>query len=239
MITKTETKETTIEPASSETQDSRTWDLDALNEKYLKLTPQQRIAELYNDFDKVLLTSSFGTTSALLLHMFYSQGVKEKVHFIDTTYHFKETLKYRDSLRELMGLQIEDVKPERWKNELTYKSELWRKDQNLCCSINKVEPLETIKKDFQVWVSGLMGWQNDHRQSLKVFEEKNGIIKFYPLIDLEEKEAESYFETHDLPVHPLKPLGYESIGCKHCTIKGAKRQGRWADSRKTECGLHT
>lgn len=215
-------------------------DLDALNEKYTSLTPADRIKELYNDFDKVLLTSSFGTTAVYLLHLFYNQDIREKIHFIDTTYHFEETLNYKTKLTGLLHLDVVDVKPEAWKNEMTAKSRIWESHPDLCCSINKVEPLEQVKKGQSLWVSGLMNWQTDHRKDLKIFEykEASNLIKFYPILDVSEKDALAYIEQYQLPMHPLKPLGYESIGCKHCTVKGKSREGRWTGKMKTECGLH-
>ncbi|MDX2304738.1 MAG: phosphoadenylyl-sulfate reductase [Microscillaceae bacterium] len=211
-----------------------------LNEKYLPLTPAERIRELFAEFDSkdILLTSSFGTTAVYLLHLIYDQGIQHPVHFINTQYHFDETLQYIHQLKGLLNLDVVDVKPEDWKNDMTTKSELWKTHPDLCCSINKVEPLEALKKNYKIWISGLMNWQNDNRSQKKIFEFKDGLLKFYPIIDVLEAEANDYLEVHQLPVHPLKPLGYESIGCKHCTVKGKSREGRWAGLAKTECGLH-
>ena len=107
-----------------------------------------------------------------------------------------------------------------------------------CCSINKVEPLEEIKQDYDIWASGLMSWQTEHRSSLDIFEERNGIIKFYPLIDVSKEQRDNYIREHRLPFHPLVAKGYASIGCAHCTVPGDDRSGRWNNSPKTECGLH-
>ena len=83
-----------------------------------------------------------------------------------------------------------------------------------------------------------MRWQTEHRSSLDIFEERNGIIKFYPLIDITREERDDYIKTHDLPFHPLVAKGFMSIGCTHCTVPGQDRSGRWNNSPKTECGLH-
>lgn len=213
-------------------------DIKLLNEKYKKLSPEERIKELYNDFDNILLSSSFGTTAVFQLYLFYKAGVKQPVHFIDTTYHFEETLKYRDELTKLFDLEVINVMPDEKDNKYSLEAELWRYDPDECCSINKVKPFENVKAQFDLWVSGLMSWQSSHRENLNIFEEKNGLIKFYPILDVTEEEAQRVIEENNLPIHPLKPLGYESIGCKHCTLKGKKRKGRWAQTVKTECGLH-
>lgn len=212
--------------------------LEELNKKYLLLSPEARIQELYKDFGKVLFTSSFGTTSAFLLHLFHKVKPNETVYFLDTTYHFNETLEYKETLTKLLNLKVIDVQPEEWKNNFTNQDKTWNSDPDLCCSINKVEPIEKIKVNFDVWVSGLMASQNTFRQNLKVFEEKDEIIKFYPLIDQSEKIAQEYIKNNSLPEHPLLSQGYSSVGCFHCTVAGKGRSGRWVNKSKTECGLH-
>jgi phosphoadenosine phosphosulfate reductase len=213
-------------------------DLAELNAKYLPLSPEQRVAELFCDFSSVLFTSSFGTTSAILLHLFNKARPEQPVYFLDTTYHFAETLEYKDKLTELLGLKVVTIKPEEWKNKFTREDQTWSKDPDLCCSINKVEPLEKIKGEYEVWVSGLMSSQNAYRKKMNIFEEKEGIIKFYPLIDFTEADAKKYIEEHHLPAHPLLAHGFSSVGCIHCTVKGRGREGRWVNRSKTECGLH-
>ena len=214
--------------------------IDELNIKYKNLTPQQRIAELYKDFDvnKILYTSSFGTTAALLLKMIPDINPDQKTFFLDTTYHFQETIDYKNKLKEQLNLNITEVLPEAWKNEFTKTDTTWTKDADLCCSINKVEPMDRLKEGKDVWISGLLGYQNSHRKDLNVFEEKGGIIKFYPILDMTKDEVEEFFTDNNIPKHPLEAQGYSSIGCAQCTIKGSGREGRWSSSGKTECGLH-
>lgn len=212
--------------------------IEQLNNKYKLLEPEARIRELYNDFDKVLLTSSFGITSALLLHMITKVRPAQPIHFLDTTYHFSETLAYRDQLKERLKLQLQVVRPDEWKNRFTATDETWKKDPDLCCSINKVEPLDKLKSNYEVWVSGLMSSQNAYRRQLQIFEKKGGIIKFYPVIDMQAEEVDRYLKENGLPHHPLKARGFNSVGCRHCTVKGKAREGRWANLAKTECGLH-
>lgn len=214
-------------------------DIDWLNARYQNLSPKERIRKFYNEFDNVLLTSSFGTTAVYLLHHLNELGIQQDVHFIDTTFHFEETLVYKEKLKNLFDLNIIELSPDKLQNEFANLAELWRYNPDKCCEINKKEPLESVKGNYNVWISGLMSWQNSYREQLRVFEEKNGILRFYPIIDVSEETANKYIEINKLPIHPLKPLGYESIGCKHCTIKGEKRRGRWAQQLKTECGLHT
>jgi phosphoadenosine phosphosulfate reductase len=215
--------------------------IDQLNAKYEPLSPEERIRQLYEDFspDEVLLTSSFAANSAFFLHLFHTitQG-QQVIHFIDTTYHFPETLSYKKELTQLYGLNVVDILPESWKNEFTSTDQTWKSDPDLCCSVNKVEPLSAVSKKFKVWASGLMRSQNDYRKHLKVFEMKGDILRFYPILEITPEERNAYIENHQLPFHPLVKDGYNSIGCKHCTVKGANREGRWVGLAKTECGLH-
>jgi phosphoadenosine phosphosulfate reductase len=216
-------------------------DIDALNKRYLPLTAEERINELYKDFkyDEVLLTSSFAANSAFFLHLFCTITESwQVVHFIDTTYHFQETLDYKKLLTEKYRLQVVDVKPEEWKNKFTQDDQTWKTDPDLCCSVNKVEPLSSITKNFKVWASGLMKNQNEHRKNLNIFELKGDILRFYPILEVTVEQRNDYIKKHELPFHPLVAEGYNSIGCKHCTVKGAEREGRWVGLAKTECGLH-
>lgn len=214
--------------------------IEELNKKYKELTPQERIAELYKDFDtsKILYTSSFGTTAALLLKMIPEVNINQEIFFLDTTYHFIETLDYKKQLMEQLNLKVTDVLPEEWKNEFTRNDKTWTIDQDLCCSVNKVEPMDKLKEGKDVWISGLLSYQNTHRKSLDVFEEKGGLIKFYPILDVTEQEVEAFFKDNKIPKHPLEAQGYHSIGCAQCTVKGKGRSGRWSNTSKSECGLH-
>lgn len=214
--------------------------LDALNRKYAPLGFERRIRQLYEDFppEKVLVTSSFAATSAYFLHIISRIRPEQVIHFIDTGFHFPETLEYRKYLVELLNLRVEDVRAEDWKHQFTVNDQTYQRDPDYCCTINKVEPLDAVKSGFKVWVSSLMSWQSDHRAGLPIFEERRGIIKFNPMIDVTREERDAYIRTHQLPLHPLVARGYSSIGCTHCTVAGEGRSGRWVGKPKTECGLH-
>jgi phosphoadenosine phosphosulfate reductase len=212
----------------------------ALCEAYAPLGFEDRLRRLYTDFppDKVLITSSFAATSAYFLHIVSRIRPEQAIHFIDTGFHFKETVEYRKYLIELFGLKVADVRAEDWKHEFTEQEKTYLKDPDFCCSINKIEPLEAIKPNFEVWVSSLMRWQTEHRSNLDIFEIRRGIVKFNPMIDVTKEERDAYIREHKLPFHPLVAKGYASIGCTHCTVAGDGRSGRWAGKPKTECGLH-
>lgn len=214
--------------------------LDALNEAYRDMHFEERILTLYKDFDvdKVLVTSSFAATSAYFLHIISTMRPDQVISFIDTGYHFPETLAYKEELIKRFKLKVQDIKPDDYQHEWSQKEKLYETDPDFCCSINKVKPLEDIKENYDVWVSSIMTWQTDHRSQVEVFEERRGIIKFNPMIDVTKEERDRYITEHDLPFHPLVDKGYSSIGCTHCTVPGEGRSGRWAGKPKTECGLH-
>lgn len=211
---------------------------DKINKALTSKIVDARVAQVFNSFDKVLVTSSFGTTSAVLLHIISRIKPDCPIYFIDTGYHFKETINYKNRLTRLLNLQVITLKPDPSRHMTTQVQQMWSKDQEICCAINKNEPLRNIKTEYNVWVSGLIGYQSSYRNSLRILEEQSDILKFYPLIDWNKSLVDEYLENHGLPFHPLVDKGYHSVGCTHCTVPGLGRSGRWADSQKTECGLH-
>jgi phosphoadenosine phosphosulfate reductase len=229
-------------PAANETTSSRFTDavIADLNARYAPLDFEARLRLFYSEFDadKVLVTSSFAATSAYFLHIIHRIETRQKIAFIDTGYHFLDTIVYRDRLSKEYDLEVFDIKAEDWKHQFTLDDQTWEKNPDFCCSINKVEPLEAIKPNFEVWVSSLMGWQTDNRAGMDVFEMRRGMLKFNPMIDVTRAQRDAYIADHDLPFHPMVAEGYNSIGCTHCTAKGEGRSGRWAGKPKTECGLH-
>ena len=214
--------------------------INALNETFTPLTFQERIETLYQFYQKeeVLVTSSFGTKSVFLLHLLSQITPQQPIHFINTTYHFKETLDYKETLSDLLELKIIEVNPGEEENLLTLQDTWWKEHPKMCCTINKTAPLDPIVAKHKVWMSSLMAYQTPFRAHLRVFEQQGDIIKFHPFVDIDEGEFLFYLDKYQLPRHPLEKHGYGSIGCVHCTVKGKGREGRWKDDNKTECGLH-
>ena len=215
-------------------------EIKELNSAYRPLSARERIQQLYNDFktSEVMLTSSFAATSAFLLKLVSDINKDQTVFFIDTGYHFEDTIAYKDFLSEKYELNTKSISALKEEHAFTTKDETWKKNPDFCCTINKVKPLDAIKSNYKVWMSGLMQWQSDHRATLDIFEERNGILKFYPLLDISKPDRDAFIKKHNLPFHPLVAKGYHSIGCKHCTVPGEDRSGRWNNNPKTECGLH-
>ncbi len=199
-----------------------------------------RLAYILNKFqDKALVTTSFGATSALLLHFLSRVRPGFPVHFIDTGYLFEETVAYKDELTRLLDLNIITHRPDVAAQEATRIAKLWESDPDACCGVNKIAPLEKVKSYHEVWISGLIGYQNGYRSGLDILQSRSDIYRFYPLIDWTQAQVDDYFDYFGLPKHPLQKLGFSSLGCTHCTKQGIGRDGRWTGTGKTECGLHT
>lgn len=219
---------------------NKQWTVEHLNEVFTPLGFKERLEKLYEYFpeEAVLYTSSFGTKSVFLLHLISQIRPSQAVHFIDTTYHFPETITYKEKIAKRFGLRIKDVRPADRENAITREDQWWIDHPKMCCSVNKVVPLEPIVARHKVWISGLMSYQTKFRSHLRVFEQQGDIIKFHPLVDIDEGEFLYHMDFYKLPRHPLEKHGYGSIGCTHCTAKGQGREGRWKGKEKTECGLH-
>ena len=130
-----------------------------------------------------MLTSSFGATSAFLLKLVSDINKNQEILFIDTGNHFDETMNYKNELTKKYGIKVSSISATKEERDFITKDETWKKNPEFCCSINKVKPLELVKQNYKIWMSGLMEWQSDHRATLDVFELRGDILKFYPLFD--------------------------------------------------------
>lgn len=220
---------------------SDTIDIAGLNHEYKELNSIQRLQKLFMDFDHedILVTSSFGTTSGILMSMVSKAAPGHPIHFIDTTFCFKKTIEYKQTLTEILDLNIIHILPDLEDNTKAREVSLWETDVDACCNLNKIKPFEPYKSGKKIWVSGLLMNQTPFRENLNIFEERQTIVKMHPNIDTTATQFDMYLIDNGIPPHPLKIEGYESVGCTHCTKKGNGREGRWAGKSKTECGIHT
>jgi phosphoadenosine phosphosulfate reductase len=222
-------------------------DISQLNEHLDQMLAGEILAWAWKTFSSQIVTSSsFQTQSVPLLHMISQVCPEMPVIFIDTGFHFLETLAFRDELQARYNLNIVVVHPLVGKGELLakYGEGLYRRDPDLCCYINKVEPMQRVLSGMRAWVSGVRRDQTAHRRDLSVLEpQPSGLIKIHPMLHWTKEQVWEYIDRHRLPSHPLFPLGYRSIGCVPCTRPVStgedERAGRWAGTGKDECGLHT
>jgi phosphoadenosine phosphosulfate reductase len=190
---------------------------------------------------KTALTLSFGGGGVVLAHMLSRIDRSVPVLFLDTGFHFPETLAFKEAFARRYGLTVVDVRP------LADPGPLYATDPDRCCHLRKVEPLERAIAPFDAWISGLRRDQSVTRRAIELLElhDLGGrpILKVFPLAHWSAADVDRYLRAHDVPRHPLRDRGYTSIGCWPCTRPTApgepERAGRWSGTGKTECGLHT
>ena len=220
-----------------------------LNQLFRGTSTQDMLSSVLNDglAGDVALVSSFGAESAVLLHLVTQARPDMPVLFLDTGKHFAETLAYRETLTERLGLNIVLLSPD--PVELLTRDESglrWSYDPDGCCDLRKVRPLARALARYDASMTGRKGFQASTRSGLPRFEIDNsdaqGRLKINPLASWSKDDLNAYFDAHALPRHPLEAQGYPSIGCSPCTSKVAAgedpRAGRWRGWDKTECGIH-
>ncbi|MBV7257450.1 phosphoadenylyl-sulfate reductase [Pacificimonas sp. WHA3] len=194
---------------------------------------------------ELAVVSSFGAESAVLLDLVSRVDPATPVVFLDTGKHFPETLAYRDTLVERLGLtNVISVMP--GPDDIAAKDSnglRWSFDPDGCCELRKVRPLARVLTDFGGSITGRKSFQAATRAELPRVEAEDGRLKVNPIIDWQKADIEAWFAANDLPRHPLEAEGYPSIGCSPCTSKVKPgedpRSGRWRGWDKTECGIHT
>jgi phosphoadenosine phosphosulfate reductase len=224
-----------------------TLDLNRARELFADQPPEEILQRAAAAFPgKVALSSSFQTQSVPLLHLLSRFAPEIPVLFLDTGYHFPETLAFRDRLVREWGLRLEVLRAAMPLVEVTrrYGPDLFRSDPDLCCEIHKVEPMRRAVRGLEAWISGIRRDQTAVRQNAQIVEAApGGLMRIHPLLNWTERDVWSYMHRYDLPSHPLFEQGYESVGCAPCTapvqIGDGARSGRWQGTNKAECGLHT
>jgi phosphoadenosine phosphosulfate reductase len=225
----------------------RSLDLESISRDLEPRSPEERLAFAVEQFgDGLLFTSSFGAGSGVLLHMWSRVARHRPVVFIDTGFLFPETLAYRDSLVDRLGLSLQVVRPDTPRREFLgeHGDDVMARDPDFCCAQNKIAPLAPLLPNARAWVSGLRRDQSDARRETPILlPTLDGPIKVHPLATMTSSEALEYMAAHGIPDHPLRSRRYLSIGCEPCTRAVEpgedERAGRWAGTSKTECGLHT
>lgn len=166
--------------------------------------------------------------------------------FLETGYHFAETLGTRDAVEASMQLTIVDVMPRRSvaEQDAEFGERLYERDPGLCCDMRKVQPLHETLQGYEAWITGVRRDEGPTRADTPwvTWDDKNGLVKINPLASWTFDEVLAHAADHDIIVNPLVNDGYPSIGCATCTRRVAPgedpRAGRWAGQDKTECGLH-
>jgi phosphoadenosine phosphosulfate reductase len=205
---------------------------------------QKKIKKYKSEGKRLFATSSFQTNSVVLLHVLSRVDKDIPVYFINTGYHFPETIKYKDTVTKLLGLRVIDLLPHVPKVMQCNAAGdlLFTYDPDYCCYLNKVQPIEALMEQYDIWVNGVRAGQNSVRKNFREEEPaKYDTLRYHPLLQWTDYDMDVYIHLHELPLHPLEKHGYKSIGCEPCTRPASGdslRGGRWAGMKKTECGLH-
>ncbi|MEU2030620.1 phosphoadenylyl-sulfate reductase [Nocardia amamiensis] len=183
---------------------------------------------------------------AVLVHLAAQIRAGVDVLFLDTGYHFAETIGTRDAVEAVYGVNVINARPEHTvaEQDQLLGKDLFAREPNECCRLRKVVPLQKSLAGYNAWVTGIRRVEAPTRANAPLisFDEAFGLVKINPIAPWSDDEMQDYIATHGILVNPLVEEGYPSIGCAPCTRKpepGADpRSGRWAGLAKTECGLH-
>ncbi len=195
--------------------------------------------------DRLAVASSMG--DEVLVHLAAAAAPGVDVLFIDTGYHFPETIGTRDAVATTLDVTVRTVLPRQTVAEQAgaHGPDLFARDPDRCCALRKVEPLERGLAGYDAWVTGMRREDAPTRRDIEVvgWDAKRAMVKLNPLAAWTSEDVERYAAEHDVLLNPLRQLGYASIGCAPCTRPVAAgedpRAGRWSGRAKTECGLHT
>lgn len=201
--------------------------------------------------DSLAIATSFQSSGLVILHMMRDIRAGIPVLFLDTGFHFDETIEFKRRMQDLWDLNVVDLRGEHGSSERQaelHGPELYRRDPDKCCAINKVEPLQRALQDYDGWISGLRRDQSPLRAETPIIEAQmlpsgDEVLKVHPLAHWSKADVGAYVARHSIPTHPLLERGFASIGCWPCTRAIGdgedERAGRWDGLGKSECGIHS
>jgi phosphoadenosine phosphosulfate reductase len=224
------------------------FDLDEVNETLEGAEPDEIIRWALKTFGKgLLMSSSFGAESALMLHLVTRDAPDVPVVFLDTGYLFPETYTFAEELKDKLKLNLKVYGPRMSaaRQEALY-GRLWDGDeaeQAKYQQMNKIEPMDRALRELgaTAWIAGLRRGQTEHRSALRTVELVDGVYKVHPILGWTKDDIARYMSAHELPYHPLYAFGYRSVGDVHSTtpttVEQDPRDGRNL-GEKRECGIH-
>ncbi len=212
----------------------------------LELAPAEHIIEwaVATFGERFCLTSSMA--DGVLAHLAAKVAPGVDVVFLDTGYHFVETIGTRDAVEATLDVNLLTITPRQTvaEQDAAYGKDLYRTDPDLCCQLRKVRPLADALEGYDAWATGLRRAETHNRVIAPVvgWDARKGKVKVSPLARWSDEQVDRYVEENGVLVNPLVHDGYPSIGCWPCTRRVAPgedpRSGRWAGTTKTECGIH-
>jgi phosphoadenosine phosphosulfate reductase len=224
------------------------WDYSRLE----NAEPIEVIRWVVRTIERLAVATSFQSSGLVILHQIKTLAPGIPVLFLDTGFHFDETLEFRDRITKQWGLNIVNLRGEHGspgRQAELYGLDLYLRDPNRCCAMNKVEPLQKELEGYDGWISGLRRDQSPLRAHTPIVEAQllpsnNEILKIHPLANWTRDDMNRYVTDHEIPTHPLLERGYASVGCQPCTApldphEHGERAGRWVGFNKNECGIHS
>ena len=210
-------------------------------------TPQDMLRwAVHAFFPRLTMATAFGAEGCCLIHMLAE--IEPRVHLfnLETGYQFAETLELRERIRQRYGIEVELVRPDQSveEYEAAHGGPLYRHRPDQCCFDRKMVPLRRAVVGYDAWISAIRRDQTTDRARADVvqWDAKFNLVKVNPLLFWSKKNVWDFIVKNDVPYNPLHDQGYPSIGCWPCTESVAngedERAGRWAGTRKKECGLH-
>jgi phosphoadenosine phosphosulfate reductase len=207
-------------------------------------TAQEIMIWAFEEFGSgLVVTSSLADT--VLIHLAEQAAPGIDVIFLDTGYHFIETIGTRDAVAAVHNINLINVTPDQTVSEqdATWGKDLFARDPDQCCGLRKTQPLDRALKDYTAWASGIRRADSPARARTPIvsWDSRRQLIKISPIAKWSDQDVADYIEQNSLLVNPLLDDGYTSIGCAPCTslpVPGETRSGRWAGLAKTECGIH-
>lgn len=195
--------------------------------------------------DQICVTSSMTDTVIIDLVSKIKPGID--VIFLDTGYHFAETIGTRDAAAAVYPVNLINVTPSRTVTEQDRDlgPRLSGRNPDLCCYLRKVVPLEQALSSYLAWITGVRREETTERHGTRAVEwdSRRKMVKVNPIVGWSQDYVDAYIEEHGVLVNPLVFDGYPSIGCATCTVRAVPgadpRSGRWAGTGKTECGIHS
>ncbi|QJY47223.1 phosphoadenylyl-sulfate reductase [Pseudonocardia broussonetiae] len=208
-------------------------------------TAQQLLDWAARTFGGRLIVAS-NMQDAVLVDLAAKAAPGVEVLFLETGYHFAETIGTRDAVEHVYDVRIVNAQARRSvaQQDLEFGKDLFARDPGACCAMRKVEPLQDTLAGYDAWVTGVRRVEAPTRAGTPLiqFDEKFGLVKINPIAAWSDEDMDAYIAANGILVNPLVSEGYPSIGCAPCTAKPAPgadpRSGRWAGTAKIECGLH-
>jgi phosphoadenosine phosphosulfate reductase len=217
------------------------------NAQLTNATPQEVLRWAVDAFHpKLTMATAFGAEGCCLIHMLAEIQPDVRVFNLDTGYQFQETLDLRERLKRRYGIEVEYIRPELTvaEYEKEHGGPLYRHRPDQCCHDRKVLPLRRAVVGYEAWLSAIRRDQTADRAVAGVvqWDAKFNLVKINPLLTWTKKDVWAFVLKHEIPYNPLHDQGYPSIGCWPCTQAVGdgqdERAGRWAGTKKKECGLH-